>query len=157
VEIMLLNGTGELGKDVNAEASCYLGTRSYLESLRLYPGGDIFSKGFYLNDLVAGDAMSASLSRANLTWTFTLVDHTAGWTMDRDMPADPLTYTTAEIHIRNGGGNENGPVAFTGTTVNGQPLADLDPVAVDSTLPNGEVDHTGPLSGGDFTVALTGP
>jgi hypothetical protein len=154
VEIVLSNADAHALQDA-AFVTCGLGQRTDTEVQRTVTAGPVPRPGnSHSHALVPGDSMSAAIGRFGSVWVLTLADNTAGWTAQWPQPNPSSSYDTVGIRLLNYSDNQHSPVVFTDATVNGRPLAAADPVGLDSAQAGGQVDRTGPLSGGDFTVSL---
>ena len=110
----------------------------------------------------AGDSLTASVVvTAPKTFKLTLVNHTAGWTFTTQQRSRNAQLASAEAiaeapSLRGSGIvplANFGQINYSGTTANGQPLANLGPEAVTMVTSNGTVkaQPTG-ISGGSFSV-----
>jgi hypothetical protein len=129
---------------------CSSGSPVYQAWYEMYPAAPV-----YYNDPVsAGDSISASASTdGNGNYTLTITDNTQGWT-----ETTPASYqgqnASAEAIIESptAAYPNFGSVDFTGFQINGQDPSSFNPVALDASNSSGFEDHTGPLSGGNFSI-----
>jgi hypothetical protein len=117
----------------------------------MYPDAPVY----YDNPVSPGDSITASVSTdGNGNYTLTLKDNTAGWTQ-----TTPGSYqgqnASAEAIIESptAAYPNFGSVDFTDFTINGQAADGTSPVALDASNSSGFEDHTGGLSGGNFSIA----
>jgi hypothetical protein len=157
-----LAGAGTDEESAGVELSCTGLRPSLIECLitNVDSGLDPLA-GVYSDPVSPGDALSASVTQDGQNYVLTIADATKGWSETRTVPT-PAGVPDTVAGVRTDDEGPSGPgevgfgaVAFTGATVNGQPLATADPIALDSTEPDGAVDRTGPLTSGDFTVTQT--
>ncbi|GDY28546.1 G1 family glutamic endopeptidase [Gandjariella thermophila] len=128
---------------------CSSGRPVYQAWYEMYPASPVY----YSNPVSAGDVIHASVTRSGSTYTLTLSDTSKGWTrtVNRSMRAANVS---AEVIMESptAAYPNFGKVTFTGATVNGSPLGNYGPVALDASNSSGFEDHTGPLSGGGFSI-----
>jgi hypothetical protein len=115
---------------------------------------DPASPVYYSNAVSAGDVINASVTRSGSTYTLTLTDATQGWTrtVNKSMQASNVS---AEVIMESptAAYPNFGKVTFSNAKVNGSPLANYGPVALDASNNSGFEDHTGSLSGGNFSIS----
>jgi len=130
---------------------CSSGRPVYQAWYEMYPAGPVY----YRNPVQAGDTITASVTRSGSSYTLTLRDVTQGWTKTTNKTLDAAN-ASAEFIIESptGAYPRFGSVDFRNATVNGNPLGDYDPVAMDASNSSGYEDHTSGLSGGtDFSIS----
>jgi hypothetical protein len=116
----------------------------------MYPANPVY----YSNPVSAGDVITATVSRSSTTYTLTLTDRTKNWTKTTKKSYRGANASAEVILESPPAAYPNfGTVNFTGSTVNGKSLATFNPTAFDASNNFGQYeDHTGPLSGGSFSV-----
>ncbi|HJP77649.1 MAG TPA: G1 family glutamic endopeptidase [Pseudonocardiaceae bacterium] len=116
----------------------------------MYPANPVY----YSNPVSAGDVISASVKRSGTTYTLTLTDKTKNWTKTTTKSYRGANASAEVILESPPAAYPNfGSVNFSGSTVNGQSLSTFNPTAFDASGSFGQYeDHTGPLSGGNFSV-----
>jgi Peptidase A4 family len=117
----------------------------------MYPAAPVY----YDNPTAAGDQITATVTRSGTSYTLTLADTTQGWTKTT---TKTLSATNASVEVimesPTGAYPNFGTVNFAGSTVNGGPLGNTGPVALDASNSSGFEDHTSALSGGtNFSIA----
>jgi hypothetical protein len=109
----------------------------------------------------AGDSLTATVVASSSTFTLTLVNHTQGWTYSTQATNSNAQLASAEAIVEaptaSGGRviplSNFGQVNFSGTTANGQAIANYNPEAVTMVTPGGTTKATpSGLSGGSFSV-----
>jgi hypothetical protein len=150
-----LSQTGEWGEaSAGVEIDCWINDNG-VATITDYAatGIGLGPDGYFSDPVVGGDAMSASVARVGANYVMTIADATQNWTETQTEPIYSEQDDTANVWMRQpGNSTEYGFVGFRNAMVNGQPLAAVNPTALDSTERDGTVDHTGPLSGGAFTI-----
>ena len=116
----------------------------------MYPANPVY----YSNPVSAGDSITATVSRSGTTYTLTLRDNTRNWTKTTTKSYRGANASAEVILESPPAAYPNfGSVNFTGSTVNGKSLSTFNPTAFDASGNSGQYeDHTGPLSGGSFSV-----
>jgi hypothetical protein len=116
----------------------------------MYPANPVY----YSNPVSAGDSITATVSRSGTSYTLTLKDNTRNWTKTTTKSYRGANASAEVILESPPAAYPNfGSVNFTGSTVNGQALSAYNPTAFDASGNSGQYeDHTGPLSGGNFSV-----
>jgi hypothetical protein len=129
---------------------CSSGSPVYQAWYEMYPAAPVY----YNNPVSAGDSISASATTdGSGNYTLKITDNTQGWTQ-----TTPASYqgsnASAEAIIESptAAYPNFGSVNFTGFQINGQDPSSFSPVALDASNSNGFEDHTGSLSGGNFSI-----
>jgi hypothetical protein len=106
---------------------------------------------YYSNPISPGDAFHASVTRSGANYTMTLTDNTKGWTQTNTRMWSTVNHISAEAILEAPGSKSVRFTSFTfaAVTINGQPLAATNPVALDATNGGFVETHTGPISGGN--------
>ena len=111
--------------------------------------------------VVAGDSLTATVVVSASTFTLTLVNHTRAWKYSTQATNSNAQLASAEAIVEaptaSGGRviplSNFGQVNFSGTTANGQAIANYNPEAVTMVTPGGTTKATpSGLSGGSFSV-----
>jgi hypothetical protein len=129
---------------------CSSGSPQYAGWYEMYPAAPV-----YYNDPVsAGDSITATVNRSSNSYTLTLTDNTQGWseTTTKSLAAQ---HSTVEVIIESPTASypDFGSVNFSGSTVDASPLANYGPTALDAENGSYYEDHTGALSGGNFSIS----
>jgi hypothetical protein len=130
---------------------CSSGSPVYQGWYEMYPAAPVY----YSNPAAAGDQITATVTRSGVSYTLTLADTTQGWTKTT---TKTLTATNASVEVimesPTGAYPNFGTVNFSGSQVDGSPLGNTGPVALDASNSGGFEDHTSALSGGtNFSIA----
>jgi hypothetical protein len=129
---------------------CSSGSPQYAGWYEMYPAAPVY----YNDPVYAGDSITATVNRSGNSYTLTLTDNSRGWseTTTQNLAAQ---HATVEVIIESptAAYPNFGSVNFTGSTVDGAPLANYGPVALDAENGYNWEDHTGPLSGGNFSIS----
>jgi hypothetical protein len=142
-------------------SSCSGGAPAYAAWFELFPKPlSIISQ-----PVGPGDSMSASVvAQGKSSFVLSITDNSRGWTAN--LPAQRRARrASAEVvaEAPSGFGGvlplaDFGSVGFSGATVNGAPLANSGPIAVNMVSRSGVLKAaTGPLSGGSFSVTWRSP
>ena len=136
-------------EQTGVDIECTGRTLSIAGFYELFPAAPVF----YGNVVRPGDSISATVAVTGTTYAFTLTDTTQGWSKVTRKSARAAD-SSAEIIVECGG---TCPVfhqvAVNHATVNGQPLANARPTAL-----NGTPGTTSPIAGGgSFTVTQSVP
>nr|WP_239029195.1 G1 family glutamic endopeptidase [Pseudonocardia acidicola] len=143
-------GTTTLAQ-TGVEISCSSGSPVYRAWYELIPASPVYDDAA----VGPGDAIKAEVIRAGTRYTMTVTDRTRNWTRTVTKSYAGSS-TSAEFILESPTGTypNFGTVTFTGATVNGRQLSRYRPVALDASNASGGFDdHTGPLSGGTFSVS----
>jgi peptidase A4-like protein len=129
---------------------CSSGSPQYAGWYEMYPAAPVY----YSNAVSAGDSISATVTRSSNSYTLTLTDNTKGWTRTTTKSLS-ARHSTVEVIIESptAAYPNFGRVNFSGSTANGAPLANVNPTALDAENGYNWEDHTGPLSGGNFSIS----
>lgn len=102
----------------------------------------------------AGDHITASVVYSGSRFRLTLADTSRGWTYSTSKGLSRARRVSAEVIIESPTGSypNFGTISFSGSTVNGSALANYGPVAMDPSSGGVYEAHTGPLSGGNFSI-----
>ncbi|HEX3780953.1 MAG TPA: G1 family glutamic endopeptidase [Pseudonocardiaceae bacterium] len=116
----------------------------------VYPANPVY----YSNAVGAGDVITATVTRSGTSYTMTLNDKTKNWTKTTTKSYNGANASAEVILESPTAAYPNfGTVSFTGSTVNGKSLSSYNPTAFDASNNSGQYeDHTGALSGGNFSV-----
>lgn len=128
---------------------CSSGSPEYAGWYEMYPAAPVY----YNNPVSAGDSITATVNRSGNTYTLTLADSTQGWTRTTNQSLS-ASHATVEVIMESptAAYPNFGTVNFSGSTVDGAPLSSAGPVALDASNNGGFEDHTGALSGGNFSI-----
>jgi hypothetical protein len=128
---------------------CSSGSPEYAGWYEMYPAAPVY----YSNPVSAGDSITATVNRSGNTYTLTLTDNTQGWTRTTNQSLSASNATVEVIMESPTAAYPNfGTVNFSGSTVDGAPLSATGPTALDASNSGGFENHTGPLSGGNFSI-----
>jgi hypothetical protein len=132
---------------------CSTGRAVHQAWYEMYPAAPVYlSTGTY--PVAAGNSITASVTYAgSRRYTLKLVNNSRGWTFTttRTLTASRVS---AEVIIESptGAYPNFGTVSFSGATVNGSPLSNFGPVALDPSANGVYEAHTNALSGGSFSI-----
>lgn len=129
---------------------CSSGSPVYQAWYEMYPQNPVY----YNDPVAAGDSFSASVTTdGNGDYTLTISDDSHGWSESTPGSFDGQNASAEAILESPTAAYPNfGAVNFTNFTIDGQSPSSFGPVALDASNGNGFEDHTGGLSGGDFSV-----
>jgi len=154
-----LDGTGSnTVEQIGTFDICRNGTVTHKGFYEMYP-----SAAFSIAKRVrAGDSLTATVVfSGSTTFTLTLANHTRGWTFTTNKQSSQARRVSAEAIVEapsTAGGAimqlaNFGQMNFSGTTANGQALANFGPEAITMVANNGSVKaQPGGISGGSFSV-----
>ena len=130
---------------------CSSGRPVYQGWYEMYPASPVY----YNNPVAPGDSITATVTRSGTSYALKLTDNTQGWTKNTNQT---LVATNASVEVimesPTGAYPNFGSVDFSGSTVNGAPLANTNPVALDASNSGGFEDHTSALNGGtNFSIS----
>lgn len=142
-------------EQTGSEFDCTGGTPAYSAWYELYPANAV-----YFNEPVTGgDRFTGTVSYSGGTFTLTISDTTQGWRKTVTEQVPDATRNSAEAIAEapccTNAGNpvplaDFGTVPFTGTTVDGAPIGNSAPTAIDMVSPGGAAEASvSPLSGGE--------
>lgn len=152
-------GSGTV-EQTGTEADCNNGAASYSAWWETYPNNSIQT---YADTVEPGDSMTAKVTfQGNDSYDIYLVDNTRGWTEDNPQQgASGADNQSAEIVGETPGYGNNtyanlpdfNTATFTNSSVNGQPIGNVNPFGIDLARNGHTLATTGTLSGGtDFPV-----
>jgi hypothetical protein len=129
---------------------CSSGSPQYAGWYEMYPAAPVY----YGDPVSAGDSITATVNRSGDSYTLTLTDNSRGWS-ETSTQSLAAQHTTVEVIIESptAAYPNFGSVNFSGSSVDGAPLANYGPVALDAENGRNWEDHTGPLSGGNFSIS----
>lgn len=141
-------------EQTGSEFDCTGGTHNYSAWYELYPANAV-----YFNEPVkGGDHFTASVSYSGSTFTLTISDTTEGWHKRVTKRVPDATRNSAEVIAEapccTSAGNpvplaDFETVPFTGATVDGAPIGNSSPTAIDMVSPSGAPEASvSSLSGG---------
>ena len=121
----------------------------------MYPANPVYlSTSSY--PVSAGDSISASVTYAGSSkYTLKLTNNSRGWTYTITKTLRSARRLSAEVIIESptAAYPNFGTISFTGCTVNGSPIGNFSPVAMDPSNSSGYEAHANALSGGNaFTM-----
>jgi hypothetical protein len=145
-------------EQTGTDSDCDGGSPDYYGWYEMYPAYPVY----YDNPVYPGDSMSASVSVSGDTYTLVLTDSTQGWTQTQNISESGLSDSSAEVITEapccESSGNplplaDFGTVNYSGSTVNGQSMADYNPDQIIMVGASGDqLDTTSPMDGsGDFS------
>ena len=145
-------------EQIGTLAQCHNGSVSHSAFFEMFPRG-AFAIG---KPVSAGDSLTSTVvGSKSKKFTLTLVNHTAGWSFSTQQRARRAQLASAEAiteaPVMRGSGivplSNFGTVNYSGTTANGQPIANFGPEAVTMVTSSGGVKAApSGLSGGSFSV-----
>lgn len=109
---------------------------------------------YYPLPVQAGDAISTEVTREGSAYTMTISNLTRNWTRSVVEEHPDAENVSAEVALewQDDGFPDFGKVDFTDAKVNGKPLGEAHPTAIDATGPTGFLTGTGPLNGSAFST-----
>jgi hypothetical protein len=142
--------TSSTVEQTGVATDCSSGSPVYQGWAEIYPDAPVY----YPDPVSAGDVITAAVTRRGSRYTLTLTDRTSGWsrTTTSSLTAANLS---AEVIMESPttAYPDFGALSFSGATANGRPLSAYGPVALDASSSGGYENHTGPLSGGSFSIS----
>ncbi|MBV8980775.1 MAG: hypothetical protein JO086_07730 [Acidimicrobiia bacterium] len=144
-------------EQIGTLAMCRQGKVTHRGFVEMYPKAPIIIR----KPVSAGDSLTATVvANSSTSFTLTLVDHTKGWTYTTNQTSSGAALASAEAiteapTVRGSGIlplANFGSINYSGTTANGQPLANFGPEPL--TMANNGSTKAVPtqISGGSFSV-----
>jgi hypothetical protein len=143
-------------EQTGTEADCSGGAATYSAWYEMYPKFPVT----YSDTVRPGDSITETVTfSGSSSFTLTLSDSSRGWTRTVTKKLTNAKRSSAEViaEAPYSGGvlplADFGKVSFTGSTVNGSPLGDFNPVGINMVSSSGTPEATvSSLSGGSFSI-----
>lgn len=139
-------------EQAGVQTDCSSGSPVNSPWYEMYPKSPVY----WHDTVLAGDVITATVTRGGTNYTLRLTDQTRGWT-EQITQSYRGRNASAEIILESPSAAypDFGTVSFDNVTIDGAPLSSSDPVALDASSRAGFEDHTSAIGsdGDSFSVS----